>query len=320
MRVRLFSGCDVVSAMAAVRASFGEDALIVETRYVPSGVEILASVERHDDEVAPLQVPDVLRKQDNERRVLLRWHGIGDELASRLSEGELAQACARNIAFGRLCLEPNAPPLLFAGEPGAGKSMSLIKVATRLVMTGATPLVISADGRKAGATEQLAAMTRLLGLTLIVADEPRTLVRALKRRLNGAPVLIDGPGMIVGDPHDEASLRAMLDAVTAELILVVPGGLDPGETIDIASYHAALGARRLIVTRLDVARRIGGLVEAAWHSRLILTEAGVGPSVVDGLEPLTAHSLAERLQQQRVPPRQRQEPSSVTRDFMHGSV
>ena len=320
MKVRLFSGCDVVSAMAAVRASFGEDALIVETRYVPNGVEIVASIERLDDEVAPLQFPALLVEQDDERRRLLRWHGIGDELASRLCEGELAQACARNIAFGRLCLEPHAPPLLFAGEPGAGKSLSLIKVATRLVMAGATPLVISADGRKAGATEQLAAMTRLLGLTMIVADEPRTLTRAIKRRLNGAPVLIDGPGMIVGDPHDEASLRAMLDAVAAELILVVPGGLDPAETVDIASYHATLGARRLIVTRLDVARRVGGLVQAAWQSRLILTEAGIGPSVVDGLEPLTARSLAERLQQQRVDRRQREGLKAVARDIINGSI
>jgi flagellar biosynthesis protein FlhF len=313
MKVRLFQGHDVISAMSAVRRSLGDDALIVETRYVSDGVEILASIERGGDDLDPLVLPDLSLGQNDQHKARLRWHGIGDELVSRLSDGDLAQACARNIAFGRLCLEPNAPPLLFAGEPGAGKSLSVIKVATRLVMAGATPLVISADGRKAGATEQLASMTRLLGLTLIVADEPVTLKRAMKRRSNGVPVLVDGPGMIAGDRQDERSLRAMVDAITAELILVVPGGLDPAETIDIASHHASLGARRMIATRLDVARRIGGLVEAAWHSRLILTEAGIGPSVVDGLEPLTAHFLAERLQQQRERPR-------ASRDVLHGSI
>ncbi len=297
MKVRLFDGPDLASAVGAVRRSLGADALIIETRHVERGVEILAAVEPEELDVEPLDIPVIADAYLDERRHNLSWHGMSEELTARLTEADLAHALARRIGFGRLEASRNAQPWFFAGEPGAGKSLTLVKLATRLVMAGTTPLVISTDGRKAGATEQLAAMTRILGLTLIVADQPPTLKRALGMRLDGAPVLVDGPGTAGQDPNEDAAFRALVDAIEAEIILVVPAGLDVCETVDIASYHAALGAKRMIATRLDVARRIGGIVEAAWRSRLLLTEAGISAGAVDGLQPLTAHMLASRLEQ-----------------------
>ncbi len=53
-------------------------------------------------------------------------------------------------------------------------------------MAGVAPMVITADGKRAGATEQLAAFTKLLGISLIVACHPVTLGRALTRRQDTA--------------------------------------------------------------------------------------------------------------------------------------
>ena len=296
MKVRLFDGPDLASAVGAVRRTLGPDALIIETRHVERGVEILAAIDDEDRDVPPLEIPLIADAYLDERRSNLSWHGVSEELTARLTEKDLANAIARRVGFGTLEPTGSESPLFFAGQPGAGKSLSLIKVATRLVMNGIEPLVISTDGHKAGATEQLAAMTRILGLTLIVADQPPTLKRAVGMRVEGAPVLIDGPGMAGHDQHDDATLRALTEAVEAEIILVIPAGLDAAETVDVASYHAGLGARRMIATRLDVARRIGGILEAAWRSRLLLTEAGTSPDVVDGLQSLTAQMLANRLE------------------------
>ena len=307
MKVQRFDGPDLASAVGAVRRSLGADALIIETRHVDRGVEILAAIEAEDGDVPPLDLPVIADAYLDERRRKLTWHGLSEELTARLVDKSLAHALARRVAFCGLVPVRHAPPLFFAGQPGAGKTLSLVKVATRLVVSGVTPLVISTDGQKAGATEQLAAMTRVLGLTLIVADQVATLRRAIGMRVDGAPVLIDGAGTAGQDLSDDEARRSLVEASAAELVLVVPVGLDPAETVDVAAYHAGLGARRMIATRLDVARRIGGLVEAAWRSRLSLTEAGTGASVVDGLQPLTAETLAARLETtvRAAPPQQR---------------
>ena len=83
-------------------------------------------------------------------------------------------------------------------------------------MAGITPMVITADGRRAGATEQLAAFTRLLGISLIVASHPVTLGRALTRRTDGAPVLIDTPGSDPFDPAQAEELRALAATAAGE--------------------------------------------------------------------------------------------------------
>ena len=62
---------------------------------------------------------------------------------------------------------------------------------------------------------------------------------------------------------------------------------------DLACAYAEAGASFLIATRLDVIRRLGGVLAAADAARLTLTEAGIGPGAADGLVPMTPDFLAE---------------------------
>ena len=128
------------------------------------------------------------------------------------------------MAFAPLPLD-SARPLLLAGPPGAGKTLTAARLATRLVMAGITPLIITADGKRAGAVEQLAAFTRLLGVELTVANQPVVLGRALARRQPGAPVLIDAPGSDPFDPAQREELTMLAATADAETVLVLPAGL-----------------------------------------------------------------------------------------------
>ena len=56
----------------------------------------------------------------------------------------------------------------------------------------------------------------------------------------------------------------------------------------------ALGARHLLATKLDAARRLGGLLAAA-EAGLAFAEAGIGPTIGQGLSPLSAGGLARLL-------------------------
>jgi flagellar biosynthesis protein FlhF len=234
---------------------------------------------------------------DRERGALLKFHAVPAELHGPLMSGPLDAALAATLPFGALALAPGERPILIVGPPGAGKTLTAARLATRLLMAGVTPTVITADGRRAGATEQLAAFTRLLGVNLTVASHPVTLGRALARRQAGAPVLIDSPGTDPFDPAQIAEMRALAAAAGATIALVLPAGLDPAEAADLAFAYAETGATLLIGTRLDIARRLGGLLAAAAAARLPLAEAGIGPGAADGLIPLTPSELATRLMQ-----------------------
>ncbi len=236
---------------------------------------------------------------------MLHYHGVPPSLHPALDAGPLDTALGRTLTFADLPLERGGRPLLLTGPPGAGKTLTTARLATRLVMAGITPMVMTADGKRAGATEQLAAFTRLLGVTLVVANHPVTLGRALARREDGAPVLIDAAGIDPFDPAQTDELRALAASVDGIVTLVLPAGLDPAEAADLAVAFAAAGASRLIVTRLDLTRRLGGLLAAAAAARLPLTEAGIGPGAADGLERLTPASLAARMMQTGKPRHER---------------
>jgi flagellar biosynthesis protein FlhF len=89
-------------------------------------------------------------------------------------------------------------------------------------------------------------------------------------------------------------LTALAATARATTVLVLPAGLDPAEAADQAQAYVASGARLLVATRLDLARRLGGILAAA-GSGLALAEAGIGPGAADGLLPITPAWLAARL-------------------------
>jgi flagellar biosynthesis protein FlhF len=120
------------------------------------------------------------------------------------------------------------------------------------------------------------------------------MARALARRQEAAPVLIDMPGASPFDAGANEELAALVGVADGRIAVVLPAGLDCSEAHEIASAFAGLGAEYLVATRLDVARRLG-CVLAAGRTGLALSEAGIGPGAADGLVPLTAELLARRL-------------------------
>src|ERR1700712_2109865 len=280
MRIRIFRARTLAEAMAQIRKELGADALILSDRSRDGFVEGTAALETNDapelrtpaewsngpDDLEPFTVPaaapPVFREaQAREPQapyplaldITLAWHGLSPQLTAALKVGAIETACARAFRFVPLRIGPEDAPLLLAGPPGSGKTLTVARLATRLVLAGQQPLVITADGQRAGAVEQLAAFTRLLGLTLVAADTPAILSKALERRTGGQPVLIDAPGLDLDDRIQAGILQALLAASGAAVALVLPCGLDPSEAREIAGAHAELGAQVLVATRTDPA-------------------------------------------------------------------
>lgn len=291
MRLKVFRAARMAEAMALVRAELGADAVILGTRRLAEGVEVTAALEAEEPLlIPPAAAPAAAAPPPGP----LAFHNAPPALAAALGRGPLEAALAAALRFAPLP-EGRERPLMLVGPPGAGKTLTCAKLAARLVMAGTPPVVVTTDGQRAGASAQLAAFTGVLGLTLALAPSPAALGKALARRAAGQPAIVDSAGC---DPFDAAQamlLHALARAAGADLVLVLPAGLDAAEAADLARAFVALGARHLLPTRLDAARRLGAVLAAAEAGPLALTEAGTGADVAAGLEPLTPAHLAARL-------------------------
>ncbi len=291
MRLRVFHGRTTSLALAEARRALGEDALILATRRTAGGIEVTAAAAAHDDQPPPAPIAD--EPGPNRCRWDLaapRAHGVPERcLATLARSDDLAEGLAGLLLFEPLPLLPGRV-LLFCGPPGAGKTLTTAKLATRLRLQGSSPAVIAADGRRAGAVDQLAAYTRLLGLNLIVAPDIPRLAKAIARRPLDVPTLVDLPGTDPFSDEDGLELAALIQAVGADAVLVLPAGLDPAEAEETADAMARRGVRHLLPTRLDLARRLGGVIAAA-AAGLALAEGGTGPGAADGLVPLDPATL-----------------------------
>ncbi len=318
MRLKTFSADTQAAALSQIRRELGEDALILSTNTGRNGhgVQVVAAVEDtvEFNEPAP---PDVIQDLPVDPRIgdpggdgalldqALAYHGLPDWLRRRLcltggavthGDGSLELGAALG---GLYRFEPigdlAGQSLMLIGPPGAGKTVTLAKLAARAAVQEVAAQMVTTDTRRAGGVEQLAAFTRLMELPLAVSGTPQELADTRAAMTGDRPVLIDTPGTNPFHHGEKAELAELIAASGAEPVLVLAAGGDVFEAAEIAEAFAGLGARRMIVTQIDLARRLGGMIMAAESARLAFSEISITPSVAQGLNRVSAVSLARIL-------------------------
>jgi len=316
MRLKSFTAPTMAEAMEMVRAELGEEAIIVSTQRAAGtkGVRITAALEPED---ADLAVAELLGEDNSSAaeavREALSKHGVPQRLAERLvnaartsglADPVLACAAALEAGFTFAHLpEHSAPrPFMLVGPPGAGKSIAVAKLAARGVLKGRQVAVITCDNIRAGATEQLAAFTKILEIDLIKAKGPESLRRAVEAAAGLFDlVLIDSPGVNLFKPTDTDFLQSLVEAADVEPVAVLAAGGDPTEAGEMAEAMAAIGAGRLFMTRLDTTRRLGAMLSAAEAAQMALCDVSASPHVASGIAPISAVSLARLLVPEAAP-------------------
>jgi flagellar biosynthesis protein FlhF len=296
MRLRNFTASSMTEAMALVRNELGADAIIVSAETVDGVTSVLAAIETEEP------APEGGDEFSDAIHVALVNHGVLPRLAERLvlAAAHLgANTDVRALGAALDGIFRFAPVttgrVALVGPPGSGKSLTCAKLATRAVLAGNPVQVITTDTVRAGATEQLASLTRILGVELLVAGSPEE----LRRFISDAPaedlVLIDTAGTNPYLDAERDELAALIEAAAAEPILVLPAGGDVYDTVEMAREFARIGCRRLLPTRVDMAHRLGALLSAADAVQLAFAELGLSASIADGLKPLTPVTLARLL-------------------------
>jgi len=331
MRLKAYTAATIAEAMQQIREELGDDAVIVATESANGSVRVVAATDEAETppRAAPARAappspasPARARSGEAEANVaaqvaparrpngssalarVFEHHGVPEAIAANLlangTVGDspvaaLAERMKATFRFDNLADRKETAPILLAGPPGVGKTLAAAKLAARAILHGQPARLITTDVDSAGAVEQLTVFTRALDIQLETADGPAALARVLAQRPGGVRPLtiIDSRGVNPFDAVEMAGLAALIVASRAEPVLVLAAGADARESAEMAETFADIGCTRLIATRLDIARRLGGWLTAAIAGRLALAETGASPIVAHGLQPLNPHLLAK---------------------------
>jgi flagellar biosynthesis protein FlhF len=218
---------------------------------------------------------------------------LAHEATAPTVEQALARAIERAFRFSPLAPR-TARPVLLLGHSGHGKTTMIARLAVRAVTAGEVPTLITTDTAKAGAVAQLETYASLLKANFAVADTPEALAKVISEHRNKAAVLIDAPGMNIWNAEDRTSIGELAAAVDAEPVWVSSAECSADDARDVSHLLARLGIKRFIATKLDMARRLGGVLNLLEDGAIALSHTCASPYLAHGLDtphPLTLATL-----------------------------
>ncbi len=236
---------------------------------------------------------------------LLGPHGVGDDLIATLVEGargarinddlsRLEAAFGAAFTYGALNLSAGAP-IMLVGPTGAGKTSCAAKLASAAIVRTGHALIMTADGGRAGAIDQLRTYADNLGADYYIVETPPDIEQGLRLVRPQGAVILDTPGVSPYDSGDLAALKSFQETVGAEAILVLPASGDPAEFRDWALAFREFGVRRAIITKFDATKRVGAALNAAFAAKMTLAQFSETAFISEGLLDATPEFLARRL-------------------------
>lgn len=183
------------------------------------------------------------------------------------------------------------------GPTGVGKTTTTAKLAARCVMRhGAGKLaLITTDGYRIGAYEQLRIYGKILGVMVHSVKDETDLRIALEELKGKHTILIDTVGMSQRDKM-VAEQIAMLSGVGTKVNrLLCVSATSNAETLnEVVRSYLGGGLAGCIMTKLDEAATIGGLIDVVIRSKLDLYYVANGQRVPEDLHIANQHYLIDR--------------------------
>ena len=256
---------------------------------------------------------DQFAKRHPVRTVLLKLMsdlGLGSDICeiiiSHLNELNQDPHKVWQQALGILakCLPVNRTDILadggriaLVGSTGVGKTTTIAKLAARFshIHGKRSVAMISTDHFRIGAQEQLQHFARLLELPLLTAKTSEELSDRLDMLADKKLVLIDTAGMSQHDLRLSERFHQLQNSapqVKPYLVLSANTQLAAiNQTIKCFSKVQLAGA---IVTKIDEAGSLGGVMTASIRHQLPLSYCGTGQRVPEDLEAAKAHRMISK--------------------------
>lgn len=216
------------------------------------------------------------------------------ELADEVPEDCSSQEALRQIVrrFGeRLPLVPTdladrGGIFAVVGPTGVGKTTSIAKIAARFVLRHSVDELglVSTDTYRIGARQQLMNFARILRAPMHVAESAADLKRVLDGFAHKKLVLIDTAGMSQRDVRLASQFETLkVDDFEIQTVLALSAGADRGCLAEALRVFKAANPRALIITKLDEAAALGGVLSLAIRNRLPVAYLSDGQRVPEDL-------------------------------------
>jgi flagellar biosynthesis protein FlhF len=261
-----------------------------------------------ETQLAQLAWKDLTRRSPLHTEMLRELTEIGIEqgLAAEIVTG-LPKNCEANVARRHLgstlsqrlavtgdhWLE-NGGRIALVGPTGVGKTTVLAKLAVRWVLRhGSRDLaLVAGDSVRIGAQDQVRALGQLLGVPVFALDSLEQLPGVLARLGRFRMVLVDTPG--AGQRDASLAHRLLtLSRAGAELqaTLVLAASTQAGAVEEVVRRFAPARPTSCVLTKMDEAVTLGGLLSVLVRARLPITYISDGQRVPEDLRPARAEEL-----------------------------
>jgi flagellar biosynthesis protein FlhF len=205
---------------------------------------------------------------------------------------------------------PVAPPIqaiagtrrvvALVGPTGVGKTTTVAKLAANFKLAhGARVGLVTVDTYRIAAVEQLKTYAEIIDLPLAVVNDPVEMPRALDEMGAVDLVFIDTAGR---SPRDEVKIRELaeflLQARPDEVHLVLSAVAGQRSLRAAVERFAMVQVDRLILTKLDEADSLGGLLAVLGLSNRPVSYLTTGQAVPDDIEPADPKRLARLILRQ----------------------
>lgn len=199
---------------------------------------------------------------------------------------------------GPLVIRPGERRIVaVVGPTGVGKTTTVAKLAANYRLRERRRVgLITVDTYRIAAVEQLRTYAEIIDLPMEVVATPRELRAAIDRLSGQELILVDTAGRSPRDEVKIQELKSLLGECRADEVHLVLSCVAGGHSLRrTAAQFAPLGVTALLLTKLDEANGLGGLLPLLRHTRLPVSYVTDGQNVPDDIAAADGRTLARMM-------------------------
>lgn len=176
---------------------------------------------------------------------------------------------------------------IFVGPRGVGKTSSLVKMASHLVIKEKKRIaIITSDNNKIGAVEQLRIYSQILNVPFAVWRKNEDINVYLNQMKMVDHVLIDTEGQSLLKMDEIENLKSFIptDLAGMRVHLVMSALLKDDELLSVARRFKSVNYHDVIMTNIDQVRKHGILVTLQQHMKTPYYAFATGPMIPEDFE------------------------------------